>query len=59
MNLAPEFQSILEKYTPKTKEITIRSRFGLNLASGKFAGDGAYKIYWFCTRSLCTIYKSR
>ena len=37
--LAPEFQSILEKYTPKTK--LPLGQFGLNLASGKFAGSGA------------------
>ena len=37
--LAPEFQSILEKYTPQTK--LPLGQFGLNLASGKFAGSGA------------------
>jgi len=37
--LAPEFQSILEKYTPKTK--LPLGQLGFNLASGKFAGDGA------------------
>jgi len=37
--LAPEFQSILEKYTPKTK--LPLGQLGFNIASGKFAGDGA------------------
>ena len=37
--LAPEFQSILETYTPKTT--LPLGQLGFNLASGKFAGDGA------------------
>ena len=36
--LAPEFETILDKYTPKTR-LPI-GQLGLNLASGKFAGDG-------------------
>jgi hypothetical protein len=36
--LAPEFETILDKYTPKTR-LPI-GQLGFNLASGKFAGDG-------------------
>jgi len=37
--LTPELASLLEEFTPKTK--LPLGQFGLNLASGKFAGSGA------------------
>jgi hypothetical protein len=40
--ITPELASLLEEFTPQTR-LPI-GQFGLNLASGKFAGDGFYKI---------------